>query len=420
MKTTITTNKPFQIDKKRVYEAYKAVRSNRGAAGVDGQTLAAFEKDLEGNLYKIWNRMSSGSYFPPPVRAVSIPKKSGDGERILGVPTVGDRIAQMVVKQLIEPDLDPIFLPDSYGYRPRKSALDAVGVTRERCWRYDWVLEFDIKGLFDNLPHDLLLKAVRKHVKCQWALLYIERWLTAPMDKDGDLIERTRGTPQGGVISPILSNLFLHYTFDLWMGRTHPDLPWCRYADDGLVHCRTEQEAQALKAALQTRLAACGLEMHPTKTKIVLCKDSNRKDNYPNVSFDFLGYCFRPRQAENSQSAKVFCSFLPAVSTAALTSMRATIRDLDIRRRTHVSMADIALKLNPILRGWIAYYGRYTPSALGPILRYVNLTVRAWMMRKFKRFKGHTTKTGCFLEGLSRESPGLFAHWNVGMSGFFA
>jgi len=228
----MSTDKPFQIDKKRVYEAYKAVRSNHGAAGVDGQTLEAFEKDLKGNLYNIWNRMASGSYFPPPVRAVSIPKKSGDGERILGVPTVGDRIAQMVVKQPIEPELDAIFLPDSYGYRHGKSALDAVGVTRERCRRNDWVLEFDIKGLFDNLPHDLLLKAVRKHVTCKWALLYIERWLTAPMEKDSVLIKRTRGTPQGGVVSPILANLFLHYTFDLWMRRTHPELRWCRYADD--------------------------------------------------------------------------------------------------------------------------------------------------------------------------------------------
>ena len=419
MTTTIPTNKPFVIEKRQVYEAYKAVKSNRGAAGVDGQTIEQFEEDLEGHLYKIWNRMSSGSYFPPPVRAVSIPKKSG-GERILGVPTVSDRIAQMVVKQLIEPDLDPIFLPDSYGYRPRKSALDAIGVTRERCWKYDWVLEFDIRGLFDNLPHELLLKAVRKHVKCKWALLYIERWLTAPMEKDGLRIERTRGTPQGGVISPILSNLFLHYAFDLWMGRAHPDLRWCRYADDGLVHCRSELEAETLKVELQARLADCGLEMHPTKTKIVYCKDSNRKGSYPNVTFDFLGYCFRPRSAENVRNAIVFCSFLPAVSPSALKSMRATIRDLDVRRRTHVSLDDIARRLNPLLRGWIAYYGRYLPSALGPILRYVNQTIQAWLMRKFKRFKGHKTKAGLLLERLARDCPGFFVHWRRDRSRSFA
>src|SRR6202167_5472232 len=274
MTSSAMKDKPFKIDKRQVYKAYKAVKSNKGAAGVDGQTLQQFETDWKRNLYRIWNRMSSGSYFPPPVRAVSIPKKSG-GERILGVPTVSDRIAQVVVKQLIETEMENIFLPDSYGYRPGKSALDAVGVTRERCWRYDWVLEFDIKGLFDNIDHALLLKAVRKHVTCNWALLYIERWLTAPMEQEGVRMERMRGTPQGGVISPILANLFLHYTFDLWMKRTYPDLLWCRYADDGLVHCRTEQEAEAFKASLQARLAECHLELHPVKTRIVYCKDKN-------------------------------------------------------------------------------------------------------------------------------------------------
>jgi len=413
MSTVETTGKPFLIEKARVYEAYKAVKSNRGAAGVDGQTIEQFDANLKGNLYRIWNRMSSGSYFPPPVKAVSIPKKSG-GERILGVPTVGDRTAQMVVKQLIEPDLEPIFLTDSYGYRPEKSALDAIGVTRERCWRYDWVLEFDIKGLFDNLPHDLLMKAVRRHVKCEWAVLYIERWLTAPMERDGKLVARTRGTPQGGVISPILSNLFLHYAFDLWMTRTHSHLPWCRYADDGLVHCRSWREAEAVKAKLQARLAECGLEMHPTKTKIVYCKDERRKATHPNVTFDFLGYGFRPRRVKSVRNAKVFCGFTPAVSALALKSMREKIRDLNIRRRTHVTLAEIARQLNPILRGWIEYYGRYTPSALLKIFQYVDQTLHAWMMRKFKRFKGHKTQTWLVLERLSRERAELFAHWQYG------
>jgi RNA-directed DNA polymerase len=200
------TDKPFYIEKRQVFEAFKAVKSNGGAAGVDGQTIEQFEADLKNNLYKVWNRMSSGSYCPPPVRAVSIPKKSG-GQRILGVPTVGDRVAQMVVKQAIEPILDPVFLPDSYGYRPGKSALDAVGVTRQRCWKYDWLLEFDIKGLFDNIDHELLLRAVRRHVTCTWVLLYIERWLKAPMvQEDGTQVARDRGTPQGGVVSPILAN----------------------------------------------------------------------------------------------------------------------------------------------------------------------------------------------------------------------
>ena len=419
MTSTDTTDKPFTIEKRRVYEAYKAVKSNKGAAGVDGQTIEQFEADLKGNLYKIWNRMSSGTYFPPPVRAVSIPKKSG-GERILGVPTVSDRIAQMVVKQLIEPDLDPIFLPDSYGYRPRKSALDAVGVTRERCWEYDWVLEFDIRGLFDNINHELLLRAVRKHVKGKWALIYIERWLKAPMEQDGIRKERTLGTPQGGVISPILSNLFLHYTFDLWMKRTHPDLPWCRYADDGLVHCRTEQEAEALTAELRARLAECHLELHPTKTKIVYCRDGKRKGTYPNVKFDFLGYCFRPRWIKKSRDNSMFCGFNPAVSPSALKAMRSTIRDLNIRRQTQLSLADIARTLNPLVRGWIEYYGRYAPSALSPMLRYVNQTLVRWAMRKFKRFRAHKIRASRFLQKLVRERMSLFVHWRIGMTGTFA
>ena len=414
------TDKPFNIDKKKVYEAYKAVKSNDGAAGVDEQTIEQFEADLKSNLYKIWNRMSSGTYFPPPVRAVSIPKKSG-GQRILGVPTVADRVAQMVVKQVIEPTLDPVFLADSYGYRPNKSALDAVGVTRERCWKYDWVLEFDIKGLFDNIDHELLLRAIRRHVTCKWVLLYIERWLKAPMvQEDGTTMERSRGTPQGGVVSPVLANVFLHYAFDLWMVRTHPDLPWCRYADDGLVHCRTEQEAQALKAELQARLAECHLEMHPTKTKIVYCKDKKRGGKHPNVKFDFLGYCFRPRMVKRFRDNTRFCGFNPAVSSSAMNAMRSTIRELKLRHQTQLSLQDIAQRLNPLLRGWIGYYGRYASSALYPMLRYVNLLLVAWAMRKFKRFKDHKVRASQFLQRLAAERRDLFVHWNLGMTGVFA
>src|ERR1017187_3862533 len=385
------TDKPYNIDKMQVYEAYKAVKSNGGAAGVDGQTIEQFEADLKSNLYKIWNRMSSGSYFPLPVRAVSIPKKSG-GQRILGVPTVADRVAQMVVKRAIEPNLDSVFLPDSYGYRPNKSALDAVGVTRERCWKYDWVLEFDIKGLFDNIDHELLLRAIRKHVTCKWALLYIERWLIAPMvQEDGTRTERSCGTPQGGVVSPILANTFLHYTFDLWMARTHPNLPWCRYADDGLIHCRSEQEAEALKAELQARFAECRLEMHPTKTKIVYCKDGKRRGKFENVQFDFLGYCFRPRLVKRLRDNMLFCGFNPAVSPSAMKALRKTIRGLNLRRQTQLSLDEIA--------------------------RHVNQTVLVWVMRKFKRFRDRKVRAGQFLQRLARERADLFVHWNIGMTG---
>jgi RNA-directed DNA polymerase len=414
------TNKPFHIEKRWVYEAYQAIRSNGKAAGVDGQTLEQFEANLPGNLYKLWNRMSSGTYFPPPVRAVPIPKRSG-GERILGVPTVADRVAQMVVKRAIEPTLESIFLADSYGYRPNKSALDAVGVTRKRCWKYDWILEFDIRGLFDNIDHDLLLRAVRKHVTCKWALLYIKRWLKAPMvQEDGTAIERNCGTPQGGVVSPILSNLFLHYAFDFWMTRTHPNLPWCRYADDGLVHCRSEQEAEALKVELQARLAECRLEMHPTKTKVVYCKSEKRRGKYPNVQFDFLGYCFRPRLVRSFRDNALFCGFNPAVSGSAMNTMRKTIRDLNLRRQTQLSLQDIARQLNPLLRGWIGYYGRYAPSALSPLLRYVNHTLVAWATRKFKRFKSRKTLAGRFFERLAKAQPDLFVHWRNGVVGSFA
>lgn len=412
--------KPFAINKWQVYEAFQAVKANAGSAGVDGQSIKAFEMDLKGKLCKIWNRMSSGSYFPPPVKAVAIPKKNG-GERILGVPTVADRVAQMVVKQVIEPGIEACFLPDSYGYRPGRSALDAVGVTRKRCWRYDWVLEFDIQGLFDNIDHALLLRAVEKHVKCEWAKLYVKRWLTAPMQcADGTLVARTKGTPQGGIVSPVLANLFLHYTFDVWISRNHPANPWCRYADDGLVHCRTEQEAQAIMAALDERFAQCGLQMHPDKTKIIYCKDGQRKGQGPNKQFDFLGYTFRPRRVKNSARNSMFVSFTPAVSNKALKAMREKTRALNYRNRTDLSLADIARLHNPILRGWLAYYGRYCRSALYPIFRHFNKTLVAWAMRKYKRLKNHKTRASRFLEQIAEKYPSLFVHWQAGMVGGFA
>jgi len=415
-----TKTKPFNIDKKLVYDAYKAVKTNAGAAGVDGQSLEMFEKDLMKNLYKIWNRMSSGSYFPPPVRAVPIPKKNG-GQRILGVPTVADRVAQMAVKTLVEREVEPIFLADSYGYRPNKSAHDAIGVTRERCWKYDWVLEFDIRGLFDNIDHTLLMRAVEKHIKCDWILLYIKRWLTAPMQlEDGTRIERSKGTPQGGVVSPVLANLFLHYGFDAWMAREHPDLPWCRYADDGLVHCRTQSEAEALKAKLAARLAECHLEMHPDKTKIVYCKDANRKDKYPNTKFDFLGYRFGPRALINRKLNTVFTGFIPSVSASSLKAMRRTIRELKLHRRTATELADIAVVLNPILQGWATYYGHFAPTALNPIWNYVNNRLGAWATRKYKRFRQRPGMGRLFIEQLARKRRRLFVHWKFGHYSSFA
>ncbi len=413
----MSSAKPFVISKDRVMEAFELVKANAGSAGVDGQSLKAFGENLKANLYKIWNRMSSGSYFPPAVKAVEIPKKSG-GTRVLGVPTVSDRVAQMVVKLEFERCVEPVFLPDSYGYRPGKSALDAVGVTRKRCWEFDWILEFDIKGLFDNLQHDLLLKAVRHHTDCRWVILYIERWLVAPIRMpDGTLEPRDRGTPQGGVVSPLLANLFLNYAFDVWMTREFPESSWCRYADDGVVHCRTKREAQVILAALEERFSECGLELHPQKTKIVYCKDENRTGDHPHTSFDFLGYTFRARSVKNQRQGTLFVGFTPAVSRSALKAMRSEIRWF--RRRSDFSLSDIARWLNPKLRGWMAYYGRYNPSAMYAVWQHFNATLVAWAMQKFKPLRRRKTRAGRFLRRISERDPRLFYHWSIGMGGVF-
>lgn len=411
--------KQFNIPKQLFVKAYKLVKANAGAAGVDKQSLTDFERNLKDNLYKLWNRMSSGTYFPPPVKAVLIPKKTG-GERILGVPTVGDRICQMVTKLVFEPKVEPYFLQDSYGYRQNKSALDAIGVTRKRCWHYNWVLEFDIKGLFDNLSHELLMKAVRKHVQEKWVILYIERWLKAPMLKDRNLETRGCGTPQGGVISPVLSNLFLHYAYDLWMQRNHPKVPWCRYADDGLLHCKTEPEAKQMLKLLEQRFEECGLNLHPDKTRIVYCKDGSRKAKYPKTEFTFLGYTFRARKCKNSKRNSIFMNFTPAVSKAALKSIRAKIRRDNLRNRTDLELKDIAKWYNPKLQGWLNYYGAYTRSGLYPLWRHFNRTLVAWAMRKYKRLRRHKTRASKMLERISETKSELFAHWRSGMQGAFA
>ena len=413
----VTGTHRFNIDKWHVVKAYQLVKANKGAAGIDNESMTVFEKDLKNNLYKIWNRMTSGCYFPPAVKAVAIPKKSG-GTRLLGIPTISDRIAQMVAKLYFEPLVEPCFLRDSYGYRPNKSAIDAVRVTRKRCWYQDWVLEFDIKGLFDNISHELLMKAVRKHTSCNWLLLYIERWLKAPMiSKSGECIERTQGTPQGGVISPVLANLFLHYVFDKWMQKNHSRVSWCRYADDGLVHCHSEEEAQQLLSALQSRFESCGLELHPVKTKIVYCKDGSRKGQYENTGFDFLGYTFRPRWVLNRKRQSLFLSFSPAASRIAQKEMIRKIRQLGIRKRTDLSLVELAKWLNPILSGWINYYGCFYRSELYRVFRQVNKALIWWARHKYKKLQRRKTRAGKFMENIAKSCSHLFAHWRAGMIG---
>lgn len=416
----IDTTKRFIIPKKLVAKAYELVKRNKGSGGVDDESISKFEENLKDNLYKIWNRMSAGSYFPPPVKAVGIPKKSG-GSRTLGIPTVSDRVAQTVAKLVFEPSVEAIFLPDSYGYRPSKSALDAVGVTRERCWKYKWVLEFDIRGLFDNIPHDLLMKAVRKHALEKWVILYIERWLKAPMQmEDGTTKARDRGTPQGGVISPVLSNLFLHYAFDVWITKNWPSSPWCRYADDGLAHFENLEDAEKAKSELQQRFQECGLELQPTKTKIVYCKAGAKRSSFENTKFDFLGYTFRSRSVKNNKLNLIFTGFTPAVSKTALKEMVAKIRKLNIRNRTELSLQQIANLCNPMLQGWINYYGKFSPACLYPMYRHFNKTIIAWILKKYKRFSGSKTRAGQFLEKISKENSILFVHWRLGMKGGFA
>lgn len=408
--------KPFDISKREVWEAYKKVKANRGAAGVDRQTIAEFELRLADNLYKLWNRLASGSYQPPPVLRVEIPK-AGGGVRPLGIPTVSDRVAQMAIKQRLEPQLEPHFHPDSYGYRPGRSAHQAVAKARERCWRYSWVLDLDIKGFFDSIDHTLLMKAMRRHTKCRMTLLYIERWLQAPVRlADGTMQPRNSGVPQGGVISPLAANLFLHYVFDEWMHRNHPNVPFERYADDAVCHCRTLVEAQVLKTALEQRMAQCSLVLHPQKTQVVYCRDDNRREHFSVYQFNFLGFCFRPRLAR-SRIGKVFVSFLPGISPAAAKTIRQIVRRWRLHCRHTVGLTDLAQEINPVLKGWLNYYGRFYRSALYAVFDSLDQYLVRWVRRKYKRLKSKVTRARELIVKIQHQQPRLFAHWTLTQNG---
>lgn len=405
--------KSFNLSKKEVWDAYLSVKANKGSAGIDGQTMEDFESELKNNLYKIWNRLSSGSYFPPPVRRVEIPKSNGQ-VRPLGIPTISDRIAQMVIKKRLEPLVEPYFHPDSYGYRPGKSALDAIAKARERCWRDDWVLDMDIKGFFDALDHALVLRGVSKFTQCKWTLLYIERWLKADVIlPNGELLQRTQGTPQGGVISPLLANIFLHLGFDQWMHKEFPCIHFERYADDIVVHCRSQKQLEYIESKIKVRFTQCKLELCPEKTKIVYCKDTNRNGDYPIQSFDFLGYTFRPRSSR-SRDGRFFVSFSPAVSRKALKAMRLKVKEHPVVERCFSnSVEELAIAINPMIQGWINYYSRFRKSAMSTIYDYINGKIIKWARRKFKQLKSRKWRSGEWLRKLYLENPLLFAHWRV-------
>lgn len=404
--------KPFDISKWEVKEAWEEVRANRGAPGVDGQSLVDFEKDLKSNLYKVWNRMSSGSYFPPPVRAVHIPKPNGDGTRMLGIPAVADRVAQTVVARHLMRRVEPVFHPDSFGYRPGRSALEAVEKCRERCWKRDWAVEFDIAKFFDSVPWDLLVKAVEKHTDAVWVKLYVRRWLAAPLAMpDGSLLERERGTPQGAPVSPVLANLFLHYAFDTWMAREFPAVWFERYADDAVVHCVSEREARQVLAALSDRMAEVGLQLHPAKTRIVYCRDGKRRGSYEHTSFTFLGFTFRARRSRNRHGTQ-FLSFNPAVSKDALMKMGREVRSWHLHTRSDLSFNELARRINPVVAGWLNYYGRFRPWELRSFVMRINAYLVRWIRQKYERLAGRR-KAIAKMQEIARRYPRMFAHWRL-------
>jgi len=404
--------KSFEIRKRLVYEAWQRVQANGGAPGVDAVSIERFAGKEASNLCKLWNRMSSGSYFPGPVRAVEIPKDQGQGVRVPGVPNTADRVAQTAAAMLLEEKLEPIFHPDSYGYRPGRSAQDALAKARQRCWKQDWVLDLDVRAFFDSVPHDLLLKAVAHHTGEPWVLLYVERWLKAPMQMpDGTLVAREKGTPQGSPISPLLANLFMHYAFDRWMDREHPGSPFERYADDVVVHCGTEAKALDLRAAIAERLGSLGLELHPDKTKVVYCKDTNRRGGSQHTSFDFLGYTFRARLAKGRHG--FFVSFLPAMSATARKAKGRQIRAWHLNRRSGTDLSGLAQEINPQVRGWINYYGAFYRSELYAIAARIDEHLVRWAMQKFKRLRGRPDRAWRWLDAARLRQPKLFAHWHL-------
>ncbi len=406
--------KSFPVSKRMVYESYLKVVSKNGGAGIDRESIEMFNANMSKNLYKIYNRMASGSYLPPPVRTVFIPKKQG-GFRPLGIPTVADRIAQGVVKDYLEPEMDKLFHGSSFGYRPGRSAHDALGQCHANCLQYAWVIDVDIKGFFDNISHEKLMELLKRHTQQRWVLLYVERWLKAGIEQeDGSIIERTKGTPQGGVISPLLANLYLHHAFDKWMEQSKVNNPFERYADDIVIHCCSKGEAEKLLAALEERMSEYSLTLHPQKTKVVYCKNYRRNEDYDQNSFTFLSYTFRPRAAKDKfDPKKLIVLFNGAISNAAKTSIRQAIRKVLNPQWTNATLEAFANVLNPKIRGWINYYGKFFKWRMIKVFHYLDGLIQRWLANKYRfTSKAKTIET---FQRIKEEFPVMFYHWKFGI-----
>lgn len=416
-KNKSTPTRGIPITKQMVWDAYKKVRSNQGSAGIDNQTIAKYEENLIGNLYKLWNRMSSGSYFPIAVKEVSIPKDDGKWRK-LGIPTVTDRIAQEVIKSYIEPRLDKEFSDHSYGYRPLKNSHQAVAQVKKNVLKYAWVVDMDISSFFDHVSHEKAILALARHVEEEWVLMYAKRWLTAPItDKNGTNTTRDKGTPQGGVISPLLANLFLHYTFDKWFEKLYPKLSFVRYADDIIVHCHSEEESREVLKAIKERMSACELSLNEEKTKIVYCKTANRLLPFKTVKFDFLGFSFQPRPATSSRTNKLFLSYDCAISRKKELAIAKTLRQSKFHQWTNSTLEQIAKTFNPKIRGWFNYYGKFRPYMLNRIFGLFNWRLIKWAVKKYKRFKGSMRKAGDWIRQTAKNYSYLFVHWQHGFHG---
>ncbi len=413
MDKTQSDVKPFPVTIQMVTEAYRKVKTKGKAYGVDGVSMKEFEQKLRGNLYKVWNRLASGTYFPPAVREVEIPKKDGK-IRKLGIPTVGDRIAQTVVKDYMESSIDKLLHQNSYGYRPLKSAHQALTMARINVRKYDWVIDMDIKGFFDNIDHILILKALDKVVEEKWVKMYCKRWLEMPVQKIGGTIvaKEGKGTPQGGVISPLLANLFLHYAFDMWITKKHPEVCFERYADDIIVHCHTQREAEEILLQIKERMEQCKLELHPLKTKIVYCKDYRRKELHKEVQFDFLGFSFQPRPNKERSEGRIYNVFDLAISAGSQKKITEEITRMKIHRDTTSTIEEIADRLSAKLEGWINYYGKFRKWDFIRIFRRLTYRLMLWVQNKYKFRSIHEGYN--WLRNYQKVHPNLFAHWRYG------